>query len=64
LDKIEDAVHRIETPLAYSENLYVFRQHVDIVRQRARLAIQHPALSAGAEVQPLRESDNRESSAA
>jgi TRAP transporter TAXI family solute receptor len=64
LDKIDDAVHRIEIPLAYSENLYVFRQHVDIVRQRARLAIQHPAPSARAEVQPLREPDNRESSAA
>jgi TRAP transporter TAXI family solute receptor len=58
LDKIDDAVHRIETPLAYSENLYVFRQHVDIVRQRARLAIQRPASSATAEVQPLRELDN------
>jgi hypothetical protein len=27
-------VNRIQTPLAYSENLYVFRQHIDLVRQR------------------------------
>jgi TRAP transporter TAXI family solute receptor len=64
LDKIDDAVHRIETPLAYSENLYVFRQHVDIVRQRARLAMQRPASSTSAGVQPLREPENRQSSAA
>jgi hypothetical protein len=64
LDKIDDAVHRIETPLAYSENLYVFRQHIDLVRHRARLAIQRPAGSAKAEVQSLRGPDSRESSAA
>jgi TRAP transporter TAXI family solute receptor len=40
LDKLDDAVHRIETPLAYSENLYVFRTHIDLVRQRANLAVQ------------------------
>jgi TRAP transporter TAXI family solute receptor len=40
LDRIEDAVNHIDTPLAYSENLYVFRQHIDLVRQRiqSRLA--------------------------
>ena len=64
LDKIDDAVHRIETPLAYSENLYVFRQHIDLVRQRARLAIQRQTSSPKAAVQPSRETDNRESSAA
>jgi hypothetical protein len=30
LDKIEAAVNRIETPLAYSENLYAFRTHIDL----------------------------------
>ncbi len=35
LEKLDGAVHRIETPLAYSENLYAFRQHIDLVRQRA-----------------------------
>ena len=39
LDRIDHAVHRIETPLAYSENLYVFRQHIDLVRQRAQSLI-------------------------
>ena len=64
LDKIDDAVHRIETPLAYSENLYVFRQHIDLVRQRARQAMQRQLSTAKAEVQPHREPGNRESSAA
>jgi TRAP transporter TAXI family solute receptor len=37
LDAIEEAVNHIDTPLAYSENLYVFRQHIDLVRQRVQL---------------------------
>jgi len=36
LDEMEEAVNQIETPLAYSENLYIFRQHIDLVRQRAQ----------------------------
>jgi TRAP transporter TAXI family solute receptor len=53
LDAIEDAVNHIDTPLAYSENLYVFRQHIDLVRQRAQSRLQpsshaHEAVS-GAE---------------
>jgi len=40
LERLDDAVHRIETPLAYSENLYVFRQHIDLVRRRAQLAVE------------------------
>jgi len=39
LDEIEAAVNQIETPLAYSENLYVFRQHIDLVRQRAQARV-------------------------
>jgi hypothetical protein len=39
LDNIEEAVNRIDTPLAYSENLYIFRQHIDLVRQRAQMRI-------------------------
>jgi TRAP transporter TAXI family solute receptor len=42
LDSIENAVNRIETPLAYSENLYVFRQHIDLVRQRTQSHLMHP----------------------
>jgi TRAP transporter TAXI family solute receptor len=34
LDNIEQAVNRIPTPLAYSANLYSFRQHIDLVRAR------------------------------
>jgi TRAP-type uncharacterized transport system substrate-binding protein len=40
LDQIEFAVNRINTPLAYTDNLYAFRQNVNLVRQsvRSRLA--------------------------
>lgn len=40
LDQIESAVNRINMPLAYTDNLYAFRQNVNLVRQsvRARLA--------------------------
>ncbi len=34
LDEIEQAVNKIPTPLAYAENLYIFREHVDVVRRR------------------------------
>jgi len=34
LDDTERAVNRIPTPLAYTDNLYFFREHVDIVRRR------------------------------
>ena len=54
LERIDHAVHQIETPLAYSENLYVFRQHIDLVRQRAQSVIRPAGQSAGAEVLPLR----------
>jgi hypothetical protein len=36
LDSIERAVNRIPTPLAYSANLYSFRQHIDLVRARVQ----------------------------
>jgi TRAP-type uncharacterized transport system substrate-binding protein len=39
LDQIERAVNRINTPLAYSDNLYMFRQHVNLVRQKVMRAI-------------------------
>jgi hypothetical protein len=40
LDQIERAVNRINMPLAYTDNLYAFRQNVNLVRQsvRSRLA--------------------------
>ena len=36
LDETERAVNRIPTPLAYAENLYFFREHVEVVRRRIR----------------------------
>jgi hypothetical protein len=36
LDQIERAVNRINTPLAYTDNLYAFRQNVNLVRQQVR----------------------------
>lgn len=34
LDEMERAVNGIPTPLAYAENLYFFREHIDVVRRR------------------------------
>ena len=34
LDDTERAVNQIPTPLVYAENLYFFREHVDVVRRR------------------------------
>jgi TRAP transporter TAXI family solute receptor len=34
LSETEKAVNRIQTPLAYTDNLYFFREHVDVVRRR------------------------------
>jgi len=36
LDEIERAVNHINTPLAYADNLYVFRRNVNLVRQQVR----------------------------
>ena len=39
LDQLERAVNRIYTPLAYSDHLYIFRQHVNLVRQKVARAL-------------------------
>lgn len=39
LDEIEEVVNHINTPLAYTDNLYMFRQHVNLVRQRIERAL-------------------------
>ena len=39
LDQIERSVNRINTPLAYSDNLYAFRQNVNLVRQRVKASL-------------------------
>jgi len=36
LDQIENAINRINTPLAHTGNLYAFRQNVNLVRQRVK----------------------------
>jgi TRAP-type uncharacterized transport system substrate-binding protein len=41
LENIERSVNRIPTPLAYSENLYSFRSHIELVRQRVIAALAH-----------------------
>ena len=43
-----------ETPLAYSENLYAFRQHIDLVRQRAQASIRGPSRVATLAPQQLK----------
>ncbi len=35
LEAIDDAVNQLDTPLAYSDMLYSFREHIDLVRGRA-----------------------------
>src|SRR6185436_4754052 len=52
LAQLDGSIHRIETPLAYSENLYVFRQHIDLVSQRAQFAIQRAERNGIVEQQP------------
>ncbi|RJS24229.1 C4-dicarboxylate ABC transporter substrate-binding protein [Corallococcus sp. H22C18031201] len=53
LDEAEREVNRIPMPIAYAENLYFFREHIDVVRRRItrRLTDAHsdsapPAVSA------------------
>ncbi len=36
LDQIERAVNHINTPLAYADNIYAFRQNVNLVRRRVQ----------------------------
>ncbi|MEX0959341.1 MAG: TAXI family TRAP transporter solute-binding subunit [Burkholderiales bacterium] len=43
LDKIEDVVNHIHTPLAYTENLYMFRVHINLVRDKVERALRYSA---------------------
>jgi TRAP transporter TAXI family solute receptor len=45
LDEIEQAVSHIRTPLAFSENLYNLRSHIELVRQRLRGRVDAPPLA-------------------
>jgi len=38
LDEIEDAVNEIKTPLSFADQLYVLREHVNMVRRRLEAA--------------------------
>ena len=39
LDNLDAAMRTIPTPLAYSENLYGFREHIDFVRRRIEMRL-------------------------
>lgn len=39
LDQIESSVNRINTPLAYSDNLYAFRHNLNLVRHRVQARV-------------------------
>jgi TRAP transporter TAXI family solute receptor len=54
LDEAEREVNRIPMPLSYSENLYFFREHIEVVRRRivrrladAPAAVAHEAQATG-----------------
>lgn len=50
MDEMDEAVSHIPTPLAYSDNLYLFRQHIDLVRRRILDKMdqgRRPGVSAG-----------------
>ncbi|HEX8441604.1 TAXI family TRAP transporter solute-binding subunit [Archangium sp.] len=49
LEEIERAVNRIPMPVSYAENLYFFREHIDLVRRRIirRLAESSESTNAG-----------------
>ena len=51
LDETERAVNQIPTPLAYTDNLYFFREHVEVVRRRItrRLSNDQESPTAGAD---------------
>jgi hypothetical protein len=38
LDKLDTRASRIAVPLAYTDELYALRQHIDLVRERLRNA--------------------------
>ena len=48
LEEIERAVNKVPTPLAYAENLYAFRTHVDVVRRRLLRSIEERPHGEGA----------------
>ncbi len=57
LDETERAVNQIPTPLAYAENLYFFREHVDVVRRRIARRLSTQSQAAGPAASPIRASE-------
>jgi TRAP-type uncharacterized transport system substrate-binding protein len=57
LDQMDEAVSQIDPPLAFSENLYIFRQHIDLVRERALARMRRVDQSAGPPKQAAQQSD-------
>ncbi len=47
LEETERAVNRIPTPLSYAENLYFFREHIEVVRRRLVRLLSEEAASSG-----------------
>ena len=54
LDETERAVNQIPTPLAYTDNLYFFREHVEVVRRRITRRLSGDGESATTDGNPLR----------
>jgi hypothetical protein len=57
LDDTERAVNQIPTPLAYAENLYFFREHVDVVRRRIARRLSNESASSDPAAAPMRASE-------
>jgi hypothetical protein len=53
LDRLEAVVNQLPTPVAYAENLYSFRHHIDIVRMRIVRRLAEPHGEAPAQVGPV-----------
>ncbi|MFL5440509.1 MAG: TAXI family TRAP transporter solute-binding subunit [Myxococcales bacterium] len=58
LDETEHAVNRIPTPLAYADNLYFFKEHVELVRRRIAGRVSTPVPSELERSQPQRIEDH------
>jgi hypothetical protein len=48
---------KIPTPLAYAENLYFFREHVDVVRRRIVRRLSNESATPGPAAVPMRASE-------
>jgi hypothetical protein len=51
LDEAEREVNSMPMPMAYAENLYYFREHIDVVRRRISRRVAGVAETVAAPVQ-------------